>query len=136
MHITSTAIKQLNYIKKGLPSTTPATTINKVCASGMKAVMLAAQAIMLGHQNAMIAGGMESMSNVPFYMMRAEPAYGGVILYFQNLTFFDYLKVKKLKIFFQVKLQDGIVLDGLTDVYNKFHMVNKIQDHIFNWEVK
>ena len=49
-----------------------------MCASGMKAVMLAAQSIMLGHQNAMIAGGMESMSNVPFYLLRAEPQYGGV----------------------------------------------------------
>jgi acetyl-CoA C-acetyltransferase len=44
----------------------------------MKTVMLAAQSIMLGHQNAMIAGGMESMSNVPFYLLRAEPQYGGV----------------------------------------------------------
>jgi acetyl-CoA C-acetyltransferase len=59
----------------------------------MKAVMLAAQAIMLGHQNAMIAGGMESMSNVPFYMMRAEPAYGGVMLYSQNLKFYHFFKV-------------------------------------------
>ena len=69
-------------IQKGLPSTTAATTINKVCASGMKTVMLAAQSIMLGHQNAMIAGGMESMSNVPFYMLRAEPQYGGVKIFF------------------------------------------------------
>jgi acetyl-CoA C-acetyltransferase len=59
----------------------------------MKAVMLAAQSIMIGQQNAVIAGGMESMSNVPYYLKRAEPASGGVAL------------------------QDGIVLDGLTDVY-------------------
>ena len=86
-------------IYAGLSNQTPATTINKVCASGMKAVMFAAQSIMCGHQNAIIAGGMESMSNVPFYLGRAEPSYGGV------------------------QLQDGIVLDGLTDVYNKIHMV-------------
>ena len=87
-------------IYAGLPKETPATTINKVCASGMKAVMLAAQSIICGHQNAIVAGGMESMSNVPFYLNRAEPSYGGA------------------------QLQDGIVLDGLTDVYNKIHMVS------------
>jgi len=85
-------------IYAGLPQETPATTINKVCASGMKAIMMAAQSIMCGHQEAIVAGGMESMSNVPFYMMRAEPTYGGV------------------------KLQDGIVLDGLMDVYYQLHM--------------
>lgn len=83
----------------GLPNTTPATTVNKVCASGMKTVMMAAQSIKSGSTNAIIAGGMESMSNVPFYMNRAEPTYGGV------------------------QLIDGILFDGLTDVYNKIHMV-------------
>jgi acetyl-CoA C-acetyltransferase len=82
----------------GLPNTTPATTINKVCASGMKSIMMAAQSIMCGHQKAIVAGGMESMSNVPFYLSRSEPTYGGV------------------------QLQDGVVYDGLTDVYNKIHM--------------
>lgn len=71
----------------------------QVCASGMKSIMMAAQSIMCGHQNAMIAGGMESMSNVPYYLKRDALPYGGV------------------------HLQDGIVFDGLTDVYNKFHMV-------------
>lgn len=85
-------------IYAGLPNTTPATTINKVCASGMKSIMMAAQSIMCGHQNAMVAGGMESMSNVPYYLKRADLPYGGV------------------------QLQDGIVHDGLTDVYNKIHM--------------
>lgn len=61
--------------------------------------MMAAQSIACGHQNAMIAGGMESMSNVPYYLKRADLPYGGV------------------------QLQDGIVFDGLTDVYNKCHMV-------------
>ncbi|KAJ2814442.1 Acetyl-CoA acetyltransferase, mitochondrial, partial [Coemansia erecta] len=59
-------------IKAGLSESTPATTINKVCASGMKAVMLAAQNIQLGMQPVMVAGGMESMSNVPFYVPRGK----------------------------------------------------------------
>ncbi|XP_024120039.1 acetyl-CoA acetyltransferase, mitochondrial [Oryzias melastigma] len=84
----------------GLSLGTPATTINKVCASGMKAVMMAAQSLMCGHQDVMVAGGMESMSNVPYVMARETPAYGGV------------------------KMEDLIVKDGLTDVYNKFHMGN------------
>lgn len=87
-------------IYAGLPNTTPATTINKVCASGMKSIMMAAQSIMCGSQNAIVAGGMESMSNVPFYMLRQMPTYGGV------------------------QLIDGIAFDGLTDVYNKIHMGN------------
>lgn len=82
----------------GLPKETPATLINKVCASGMKSVMMAAQSIMCGHQDSIVAGGMESMSNVPFYLRRAEPSYGGA------------------------QLIDGVVFDGLTDVYNKIHM--------------
>ncbi|XP_002734348.1 acetyl-CoA acetyltransferase, mitochondrial-like [Saccoglossus kowalevskii] len=84
----------------GLSLGTPCTTINKVCASGMKSIMMAAQSLMCGHQDVMVAGGMESMSNVPFMMKRDAPAYGGH------------------------RLEDGIVADGLTDVYNKFHMGN------------
>ena len=84
----------------GLSTKTPCTTINQVCASGMKAIMLAAQNLMCGQQEVMVAGGMESMSNVPFYMLRQEPAYGGV------------------------QLLDAIVHDGLWDVYNKCHMGN------------
>ncbi|ORX72245.1 thiolase [Linderina pennispora] len=86
-------------IKAGLSESTPATTINKVCASGMKAVMMATQNIQLGMQPAMVAGGMESMSNVPFYSPRAH-AYGNT------------------------QLNDGIIKDGLWDVYNDFHMGN------------
>ncbi|XP_071838006.1 acetyl-CoA acetyltransferase, mitochondrial-like [Apostichopus japonicus] len=82
----------------GLPLGTPCTTINKVCASGMKSVMLASQSLMCGHQDVMVAGGMESMSNVPFTVSRAEPSYGGH------------------------KMEDLIVKDGLWDVYNQFHM--------------
>ncbi|XP_073469604.1 acetyl-CoA acetyltransferase, mitochondrial isoform X2 [Aquarana catesbeiana] len=84
----------------GLQISTPTTTINKVCASGMKSIMLAAQSLMCGHQEVMVAGGMESMSNVPYCMSRGATPYGGV------------------------KLEDLIVKDGLTDVYNKFHMGN------------
>ncbi|GLG97783.1 Uncharacterized protein GBIM_04470 [Gryllus bimaculatus] len=84
----------------GLPKSTVCTTVNKVCASGMKAVMLASQSLMCGHQEVVLAGGMESMSNVPFYLKRGETSYGGV------------------------NLLDGIVFDGLTDVYNHIHMGN------------
>ncbi|CAD5121873.1 DgyrCDS10336 [Dimorphilus gyrociliatus] len=78
--------------------TTPCTTINKVCASGMKAIMMAAQSLMLGHRKVMIAGGMESMSNVPYYMARGATPYGGITV------------------------NDGIVFDGLTDAYDNCHM--------------
>ncbi|XP_029672632.1 acetyl-CoA acetyltransferase, mitochondrial isoform X1 [Formica exsecta] len=84
----------------GLPKSTICTTVNKVCASGMKSIMLASQSLQCGHQEIILAGGMESMSNVPYYLARGETPYGGV------------------------KLQDGIVFDGLTDVYNKCHMGN------------
>ncbi|KAF5921127.1 hypothetical protein HPG69_018527 [Diceros bicornis minor] len=84
----------------GLPISTPCTTVNKVCASGMKAIMMASQNLMCGHQDVMVAGGMESMSNVPYVMNRGATPYGGV------------------------KLEDLIVKDGLTDVYNKIHMGN------------
>jgi len=84
----------------GLPKSTICTTVNKVCASGMKSVMLAAQSIQTGDKDVCLAGGMESMSTVPYYMKRGATPYGGV------------------------NLVDGIVFDGLTDVYNKFHMGN------------
>ncbi|XP_065568646.1 acetyl-CoA acetyltransferase, mitochondrial-like isoform X2 [Artemia franciscana] len=85
-------------LNAGLPKETPTTTINKVCASGMKAIMLAAQNIQTGAQDVMVAGGMESMSNVPYYLSRGETPYGGV------------------------KLIDGIAHDGLLDVYDQIHM--------------
>lgn len=84
-------------IGAGCPPTTESTTINKVCASGMKAVMLAAQSLQLGTRKVMVAGGMESMSNSPFYFPR-NAAFG-------NQT-----------------SNDAIVKDGLWDVYNNFHM--------------
>jgi acetyl-CoA C-acetyltransferase len=84
----------------GLPSTVEATTINKVCASGLKAVALAAQNIQLGLAEAQVAGGMENMTRVPYYMARAS----------------------QLPPFGEIKLEDGLIKDGLWDVYNKFHM--------------
>ncbi|MBB5394812.1 acetyl-CoA C-acyltransferase [Mucilaginibacter sp. AK015] len=83
----------------GLPHM-PATTINKVCASGMKAIMLAAQSIANGDNEIVLAGGMESMSNVPYYLDKARNGYrlgNGQII-------------------------DGLVKDGLWDVYNDYHM--------------
>jgi acetyl-CoA C-acetyltransferase len=85
----------------GLPNTVPCTTVNKVCASGMKAIALAAQSIMTGDNEVVIAGGMESMSNVPHYFMARNGAKFG-----------------------DVKLADGMIKDGLTDVYNQTHMGN------------
>jgi len=83
----------------GLPDV-PATTINKVCASGTKAIMLAAQSIALGQNDIVVAGGMESMSNVPYYLDKARTGYR---LGHGQMT-------------------DGLVKDGLWDVYNDYHM--------------
>lgn len=83
----------------GLPDV-PSTTINKVCASGTKSIMLAAQAIAMGTIEVAVAGGMESMSNVPFYLDKARNGYR---LGHGQLT-------------------DGLVKDGLWDVYNDYHM--------------
>jgi len=84
----------------GLPDTTPGTTVNKVCASGMKAIALAAQSIALGDNDIVIAGGMENMSAVPYYLDKARNGY-------------------KLG---HGTLVDGLVKDGLWDVYNDKHM--------------
>lgn len=86
----------------GIPDNVPCTTINKVCASGMKAVMQGAQSILLGDADVVVAGGMESMSNVPFYNenLRWGSKYGNVTLI------------------------DGLAKDGLTDVYHNYAMGN------------
>lgn len=86
----------------GIPDNVPCTTVNKVCASGMKAIMQGAQAIMLGDADVVVAGGMESMSNVPFYNanLRWGSKYGNVTLI------------------------DGLAKDGLTDVYHNYPMGN------------
>lgn len=83
----------------GLPYL-PATTINKVCASGTKAIMLATQSIALGLNDIVVAGGMESMSNVPYYLDKARNGYR---LGHGQIT-------------------DGLIKDGLWDVYNDYHM--------------
>ena len=88
-------------IYAGISENTPCTTVNKVCASGMKSVMLAAQSIMTGNADVVVAGGMENMSMVPHY--------------------YNARKGKKLG---DISLVDGLVKDGLTDVYNKVHMGN------------
>jgi acetyl-CoA C-acetyltransferase len=62
-------------IGAGLPLDCPSTTINKVCASGMKAVMTASLSVMTGYRNVVIAGGMESMSNIPYYLPGARNGY-------------------------------------------------------------
>jgi acetyl-CoA C-acetyltransferase len=86
----------------GLPNETNCTTVNKVCASGMKAISQAAQSILLGDADVVVAGGMESMSNVPFYAdkMRWGNKYGNA------------------------SLIDGLAKDGLTDVYDGLAMGN------------
>jgi acetyl-CoA C-acetyltransferase len=89
-------------IKSGIPNTVPGTTVNKVCASGMKAIALAAESIMLGYNDCVVAGGMESMSNVPYYLDKARTGYK-----LGNST-----------------ITDGLVKDGLWDVYKDYHMGN------------
>jgi acetyl-CoA C-acetyltransferase len=83
----------------GIPDTVPCTTINKVCASGMKSIMFAAQAIKTGDAEIVIAGGMENMSSIPHYMEGRKNVKLG------NIT-----------------ITDGLLIDGLTDVYDKQHM--------------
>lgn len=86
----------------GLPDNVICTTVNKVCASGMKSIMFAAQSILLGDSEVVVAGGMENMSQVPYYSdtMRWGNKYGNVTLI------------------------DGLAKDGLTDVYNNYPMGN------------
>lgn len=80
----------------GLGYNIPCTLVNKVCASGMKSIMLGAQSIMLGQNHVVVTGGMESMSNIPYYLMKARTGYK----------------------FGNGELIDGLSYDGLTDIYN------------------
>src|SRR5699024_2994884 len=89
-------------LKAGLSEETPCTTVNKVCASGMKAIMIAANQIRLGQADIIVAGGMESMSNVPYYLTKNR--FGAKLGHDKTI--------------------DGIIKDGLWDVYNDFHMGN------------
>lgn len=87
-------------VNSGLPATIPAVTVNKVCGSGLKAVMLAAQAIRAGDARLVVAGGMESMSNAPHYVRGMR----------NGIKFGDQ------------KLQDGLILDGLWCSFGNCHM--------------
>jgi acetyl-CoA C-acetyltransferase len=99
-------------IKAGLPMSAGAITVNKVCGSGLKAVMLAAQVIMAGDADVIIAGGMENMSRVPYFLENARTGYR----------------------LWDGKLVDGMVHDGLWDVVNDYHMgyTAEIQSIKFN----
>ncbi|KAF8246943.1 thiolase [Wilcoxina mikolae CBS 423.85] len=103
-------------IGAGLPESTVCTTVNKVCASGMKAVILGAQTIMTGHADIVVAGGTESMSNVPYYLPTAR---GGAR-------------------FGHKEIVDGVLKDGLTDAYDDKHMGLAAEqcasDHTFSRE--
>lgn len=83
-------------VAAGLGYEIPCTQVNKVCASGMKAIMVGAQSILLGHNDVVVAGGMESMSNIPYYLPKARFGYK----------------------FGNGELLDGLSYDGLTDIYN------------------
>lgn len=87
-------------IHGGLPASVPATTVSKVCGSGLQSVVFGARAILLGEAACVVAGGMESMSNVPYYLREART----------GTRMGD------------VKLVDGMLFDGLWDPYNEFHM--------------
>lgn len=89
-------------IGAGIGTNVPCTTVNKVCASGMKSVMLGAQSIMLGHADVVVTGGMESMSNVPYYIPKARFGYN----------------------YGHGQLVDGLMHDGLWEAYNEFPMGN------------
>lgn len=89
-------------IAAGIGFNVPCTTVNKVCSSGMKSVMFGAQSIMLGHADTIVAGGMESMSNIPYYIPKARYGYK----------------------YGNGELVDGLLKDGLWEVYNKFPMGN------------
>lgn len=87
-------------VAAGMGYEIPCTIVNKVCASGMKAIMLGAQSIALGHSDVIVAGGMESMSNIPYYLQKARYGYK----------------------YGNGELIDGLAHDGLTDVYNRCAM--------------
>ncbi len=89
-------------IYAGLPEKTECLTINKMCGSGLKAIMLAHQAIQLGDADVIIAGGLESMSNAPYLLKNARGGYR----------------------MGHGEIHDSMIMDGLWDVYNNFHMGN------------
>ncbi|KAJ6253377.1 acetyl-coa acetyltransferase [Anaeramoeba flamelloides] len=88
-------------LKAGIPKSVPCTSVNKVCSSGLKSVMIGAQSIMLGDADLVVCGGMESMSNAPYYLENNR---------FNGLKFGD------------KKIVDGMIKDGLWDPINDYHM--------------
>ena len=86
-------------IHAGIPNDVPCTTVNKVCASGMKSISFGVQSILCGDNDVVVAGGMENMSSVPHYHVARNATKLG-----------------------DIKMYDGMVKDGLTDVYNQVHM--------------
>ncbi|MFO0662002.1 MAG: thiolase family protein [Polyangiaceae bacterium] len=86
----------------GVPNTVPCTTVSKVCGSGLQAVVFGAKTVALGDTELVVAGGMESMSNVPYYLQKARTGYR----------------------MGNGELVDGMIFDGLWDPYNNFHMGN------------
>lgn len=100
-------------IASGFSTSVEATTVNKVCSSGLKAVALASQQIALGLEAAVLAGGMESMSQVPYYVPRGSqfPAFG------------------------HVSMRDGIIGDGLWDPYNNVHMGNCAESTVKKYKI-
>ncbi|CAG2115725.1 unnamed protein product, partial [Medioppia subpectinata] len=101
-HVLSAGVGHVTSIQAsigaGLPASTASTVINKACASGMKAIMLAATSIRLGDSDVVVAGGMESMSNTPYLLPRGELPYGGATL------------------------KDGLLVDALDDPFTGKHV--------------
>ena len=100
-------------IKSGIPDSKPAMTINKLCGSGLRAVSMAAQFILLGDADVVLAGGTESMSNAPYLMMQARNGYRmghGQVL-------------------------DSMILDGLTDAFNDYHMGITAENIAERWKI-
>ncbi len=100
-------------IKAGLPLHTPAMTINVVCGSGLKSVMLAAQAIATGEAEVMVAGGQENMSASPHVLMGSRDGYR----------------------MGDAKMIDTMIIDGLWDVYNKYHMGITAENVAKQWTI-
>ena len=100
-------------IKAGIPDTKPAMTINKLCGSGLRAVSMAAQFIMLGDADVVLAGGTESMSNAPYLMMQGRTGYR----------------------MGHGQIMDSMILDGLTDSFNNYHMGITAENIAERWNI-
>jgi acetyl-CoA C-acetyltransferase len=100
-------------VNAGVPETSPAMAINHLCGSGLRSVALAAQAIMLGDADAVLAGGTESMTNAPYLLPKARSGYrmghGEIV--------------------------DSMILDGLTDAFNNYHMGITAENIAEQWEI-